>query len=109
MNMLKIISMGVFVLTGTPSLSKNTQLVGAENCAKIDGWTTSFIEGVESSTMLPKRKLEFLFARQKGYTCMAVFDTPKGVFNCPVLMILSSDGGKTAFAQTLGGVRCEEG
>jgi len=109
MNMLKIISVGLFALTGTSSLSKNIQLYGAENCKKIDGWTTTFIEGVEISTMLPKRKLEFLFARQKDYRCMAVFDTPKGVFNCPVFMILSGDGGKTAFAQTLGSVRCEKG
>lgn len=108
MRTVKTMLLGAALLTGTALHSQNTTLAGAENCAKIESWTKTFIEGVENSIMIPEQKLEFLFARQKDFRCMAVFDTPKGVYNCPVWMILSSDGGRTAFAQTFGTLRCEK-
>jgi hypothetical protein len=52
-----------------------------ENCKKIDGWTSSYIESVEDSVGLPESSLNYLGARiEESYFCMTMFNTPKGVY-----------------------------
>lgn len=82
-----------------------------ENCAKIVGYTENFITGVADSVGSPKSSVEWIGPLTRKYwkECVVQFKAPRGVFDCPVFMILSSDNGKTAFAQTFsGGPRCEK-
>ena len=82
-----------------------------ENCAKISGYTENFINGVAFSVSSPKSSVEWIGPHSRKYwkECVVQFRTPRGVFDCPVYMILSSDNGATAFAQTFpGGPRCEK-
>ena len=82
-----------------------------ENCAKIVGYTENFISGVAGSVGSPKSSVEWIGPHTRKYwkECVVQFKAPRGVFDCPVFMILSSDNGETAFAQTFpGGPRCEK-
>ena len=82
-----------------------------ENCAKISGYTEAYIDGVALSVGSPKSSVDWIGPHSRKYwkECVVQFRTPRGVFDCPVYMILSSDNGATAFAQTFpGGPRCEK-
>ena len=82
-----------------------------KNCAKISGYTENYINGAAISTGSPKSSLEWIGPHSRKYwkECVVQFKTPRGVFDCPVYVVLSSDNGITAFAQTFpGGPRCEK-
>ena len=102
-----------FLLSGTTlSHAVNIKLdPSVENCAKISGYTEDFIEGVANSVGSPQSSVEWIGPHSRKFwkECVVQFKAPRGVFDCPVFMILSSDDGVTAFAQTFpGGPRCEK-
>lgn len=84
---------------------KNTILErNEENCRKIDGYGTNDKMALATTFNVSISTISFIGARwmqgQYGISneCLLIFDTAVGPKKCPVLNILSDDGGKTAFA-----------
>lgn len=104
-------SVGLLLVFISLSHAANIQLDStSENCVKIDGYTEDYIAGVAVSVGSPKSSIQWIGPHTRKYwkECVIQFKAPRGIFDCPVYMILSSDNGKTAFAQTFpGGPRCE--
>ena len=105
------VSLGLLLVFISLSHAANIQLDStSENCVKIDGYTEDYIAGVAISVGSPKSSIQWIGPHTRKYwkECVIQFKAPRGIFDCPVYMILSSDNGKTAFAQTFpGGPRCE--
>lgn len=74
------------------------------NCKKIDGYGTNDIMAIANSFKVSMSSIRFMGAQwgldQYGVNqdCLMIFDTSAGPKKCPVIKIMSDDGGKTAFA-----------
>jgi hypothetical protein len=87
--------------------AKSTELsLTKENCLKVQGYSDGFDNGVTDE--LKTADFKFLGAEWgNGYGHCNMTTQAKGrIYDCAVTRLLSSDGGKTAFAATTIGVSC---
>lgn len=75
----------------------------ATNCKKIDGYGVNDKMAIATSFKVSMSSIRFMGAqwgpgRYGVAECLMVFDTGAGPKKCPVIEIMSDDGGKTAFA-----------
>jgi hypothetical protein len=89
----------------TTAQQKNITLDSNEaNCKKINGYGTNDKMALATTFNVSISTISFIGARwmqgQYGISneCLLVFDTAVGPKKCPVINILSDDGGKSAFA-----------
>jgi hypothetical protein len=84
--------------------AKNIELQdNQKNCEKIDGYGQGDIMAIARKFKVSMRSVRFIGAEWSygpygSKECLLIFDTDFGPKKCTVLYILSSDGGKTAFA-----------
>jgi len=95
-----------------PAIAANIILESNEqNCKKINGWASDARELIASKLKTSVSSITFLRPKY-DYLCYVIADTPQGPYKCYVQTILSSDKGKTAFANieltlTNGTVSCD--
>jgi hypothetical protein len=98
----KFLAIFLFLFSGSLS-AKNIELtVNDVNCRKIDGYGTNDKMSLASTFKVPVSSISFLDAKWMpgkygSNQCLMIFDTAAGPKKCSISIILSGDGGKTAF------------